>query len=262
MTINFLLQWKKRRDKIREYDLNVIFKGCAKKSFNCVLEIGAGDGFQSEIIHYYAKKIVSTEYNVERFLTLNAKNDNSMYKIVCDAENLPFKDKFFDMVFSSNVLEHIKDRKSCMNEINRVLKKDGLMIHVMPNRLMKFFNFFLYYLFGLYLLINKKRRIILFNKIKENTTRDNIKSKDKIFLAKLLPPIHGEYNSHIEEFVYYGKKRWIEFFNKQGYQVQRVEKLSISSTYRFGFDRLRKLGLKLGICTSYAYFLRKNLHKL
>ena len=38
------------------------------------------------------------------------------------------KDKSVDSVFSSQVLEHIKDPQKMVNEIHRILKKDGVCI--------------------------------------------------------------------------------------------------------------------------------------
>src|SRR5256885_10165621 len=39
--------------------------------------------------------------------------------------SLPFKDKSFDWIFASHVLEHVSDTRSVMIEIYRVLKDGG-----------------------------------------------------------------------------------------------------------------------------------------
>jgi ubiquinone/menaquinone biosynthesis C-methylase UbiE len=40
-------------------------------------------------------------------------------------EKVPFPDKFFDVVFCSNVLDHTTDPERTLEEISRVLKRDG-----------------------------------------------------------------------------------------------------------------------------------------
>lgn len=45
-----------------------------------------------------------------------------------------FNDNFFDMVICCNVLEHLKDPLPFFLEINRVLKKEGLLFTKSPNK--------------------------------------------------------------------------------------------------------------------------------
>lgn len=52
----------------------------------------------------------------------------------CDfeADRLPYRDDAFDIVFMYSVIEHIADPDNILNEIRRVLKKDGLVIIITP----------------------------------------------------------------------------------------------------------------------------------
>ena len=45
----------------------------------------------------------------------------------------PFKDESFDVVFAGEIIEHILDTESFLDEIKRVLKKDGELIITTPN---------------------------------------------------------------------------------------------------------------------------------
>jgi len=47
-------------------------------------------------------------------------------------ENLPFQNETFDVVFSSHVLEHVENPVKVLQEVNRVLKKDGTLIMGVP----------------------------------------------------------------------------------------------------------------------------------
>lgn len=42
-----------------------------------------------------------------------------------DAQDIPFRDKFFDVVIGFDMLDHIPDYRKCMSEIRRVLKDGG-----------------------------------------------------------------------------------------------------------------------------------------
>ena len=47
--------------------------------------------------------------------------------IVCDAHDIPFEDESVDGVVLQAVLEHVVDPQRCVDEVYRVLKKDGIV---------------------------------------------------------------------------------------------------------------------------------------
>ena len=54
---------------------------------------------------------------------------------VADLNNctLPYDDDFFDAITFTEVIEHLEDHRKILKEINRVLKKDGILIVTTPN---------------------------------------------------------------------------------------------------------------------------------
>lgn len=53
--------------------------------------------------------------------------------VVCDfSKKLPLKSSSIDAILFSNVLEHMKEPQLVMNEISRVLKKDGELLLLVP----------------------------------------------------------------------------------------------------------------------------------
>jgi SAM-dependent methyltransferase len=48
--------------------------------------------------------------------------------------HLPFADNSFDLVVSSQVFEHVMDYPAAMSELGRVLKPQGVSIHIFPAR--------------------------------------------------------------------------------------------------------------------------------
>ena len=57
-----------------------------------------------------------------------------------DGHHIPFDDNSFDIVFSSNVLEHICDLHQINREIQRVLRSDGYCVHVIPTHTWRFWT--------------------------------------------------------------------------------------------------------------------------
>lgn len=46
--------------------------------------------------------------------------------------SLPFADELFDVVVSTSVLEHAQNKRQCLKEIRRVLKPEGISLHLFP----------------------------------------------------------------------------------------------------------------------------------
>jgi len=95
------------------------------KDSSVVLDVGCADG-------YVLKKTLEINdsckcYGVD-VLEKNLKEIPNCDIRVADARNLPFADKFFDIVFVLDMLEHVKDFEQIINEIKRVLKPNGCAI--------------------------------------------------------------------------------------------------------------------------------------
>jgi ubiquinone/menaquinone biosynthesis C-methylase UbiE len=85
-----------------------------------ILELGGGNGYQASLLAGLGVEIKSID--------IAPKNNGYFPVDIYDGQHIPFPDACFDAVFSSNVLEHIKDVDAIMVELSRILK---------PNR---FFN--------------------------------------------------------------------------------------------------------------------------
>ena len=71
-----------------------------------------------------------------KLLKENGLNPNKI--INARGEELPFDDSMFDIVYSSNVLEHVSNPKKVITEAIRVVKKNGIVQIVCPNYLSYF----------------------------------------------------------------------------------------------------------------------------
>lgn len=66
--------------------------------------------------------VLLEEYNLPKDLVVNG-----------EAEHLPFPDCSFDLIYSANVLEHVKDPQKVFSEAIRALKPGGYLQFVIPN---------------------------------------------------------------------------------------------------------------------------------
>ena len=110
-----------------------------------VLEIGCGTGGHSLLFASKGAELTSTDITPERVdsskkLINLLKDHNTKFKI-CDAENLPFDNNEFDIVYSNGVLHHTHNISKAIDEVRRVLKPGGEAIIMLYSR-----NSFLYYI--------------------------------------------------------------------------------------------------------------------
>ena len=95
-----------------------------------LLEIGCGRG---EFLHGFIGCGVKG-YGVDRSRAAEKYCPEAELSI-CDLENdgLPFKDNFFDVIYSKSVIEHFYYPERLVQEIYRVLKPGGLVITMCPD---------------------------------------------------------------------------------------------------------------------------------
>ncbi|MCK4462867.1 MAG: class I SAM-dependent methyltransferase [Candidatus Omnitrophica bacterium] len=101
------------------------------------LDVGCSRGRQSVLLEKKGYEVTSVdikkEYHKCRRVDVN--------------ERLPFDNESFDLVWVSEVIEHLDNPAQTLKEIRRVLKKDGALIATTPNSY--FWVFRIFSLFGL-----------------------------------------------------------------------------------------------------------------
>ncbi len=103
-----------------------------------ILEIGSGAGAHSALFNKYGADVVSVDLTPERVVSTALKH--SLVKggrgraYQADAENLPFCDEQFDIVYSNGVLHHSENTETCLSEVYRVLKPGGLVVLMLYSR--------------------------------------------------------------------------------------------------------------------------------
>lgn len=102
-----------------------------------VLDVGCGGGFLTEEISKFGLQATGLDPSAPSLYTAKrharAMNLDVSY-LEGFGEALPFEDASFDMVFCLDVLEHVRDFRVIVREVNRVLKPGGLFFFETVNR--------------------------------------------------------------------------------------------------------------------------------
>jgi ubiquinone/menaquinone biosynthesis C-methylase UbiE len=194
-----------------------------------VLDLGCSIGYNSAFLSKISDHVVASDLEQENPSThtpglqktrefLSLLGIENVIVQHADAEDLPFEDNRFDMVFSSHVLEHVLNPGKAVREIYRVLKPGGIHFCVVPTSTYCIYGFLHYYVYLI------KRSIVhiwirLFKK-KQNTTsyRQVFNSNHKYPALKHFPypPPHGANSHFMDELRNWTISKWQRLITQNG----------------------------------------------
>lgn len=122
----------KLADHVKHIEKSYMF---SKKTI--YLEIGCGPAFMGEyLMKKYGCFFVGVDSNYGMLLTLKKYFDRKDYKnylfIHSNISNMPLKKNSVDFIYGGGAIEHLKNTKVTMQELFRVLKKDGTSFNTVP----------------------------------------------------------------------------------------------------------------------------------
>jgi SAM-dependent methyltransferase len=203
---------------IREYELERIIPLIPPGS--AVLEIGAGSGWQSRILSDQGLAVEAIEIDGSRY-----EKDRVFPIRKYDGRNIPYPDSSFDVVFSSNVLEHVPRFDCFLREIKRVLRWNGLAIHIVPSAGWRFWSAFAHNINGWKGLQRVAFSGIYHTWILSDMTRESARmyaqeTRRCLKQVMLPPPPHGEHGSFLSEFYLFSRWRWTSLFHRAGWKIR------------------------------------------
>jgi SAM-dependent methyltransferase len=171
-----------------------------------ILEIGAGTGLQARLLAdkgfaVSAIDIPSSNYAARRVHPV----------LDYDGRRIPFADASFDVVFSSNVLEHVSDLTGMHSEIRRVLAPGGYCVHVMPTAAWRFWTSVSYFPHSARNLWRKRRQIA-----SAKGRRNLVYTLVEPFLYQRR---HGERGNIFTELWYFRPQWWRANFRRNGFSL-------------------------------------------
>ena len=193
-----------------------------------VLELGAGTGRQALELErrgfvVTAVEIAASNYSAHRLFPV----------IDYDGRTIPVSDASVDVVFSSNVLEHIRDLKSFQAEIRRVLVPGGMCLHVLPTHAWRLWTTVASYPDAIECLAVSFPRLI--PRAPPSSTELQRLGRAwyltvRSIVGRCLPRRHGERGNVISETWLFHPNWWRRNFRENGFDVLHDEPMGLFYT--------------------------------
>jgi 2-polyprenyl-3-methyl-5-hydroxy-6-metoxy-1,4-benzoquinol methylase len=132
------LVYEKKSRYIKTKKIVSILKDASKIKLDKLnlLDVGCAAGLISMYLSRYFRKVVGTDIDEEAILQAKKiKVRNLSFKLLNSDGTFPFKKNSFDVIVANQIYEHVKSPKLLINEINRVLKPNGICFFGAGNRL-------------------------------------------------------------------------------------------------------------------------------
>jgi len=240
-----------------EGDLALAKLGNLKPPPASLVEIGGGSGWQ-------AQQFVAAGYDVQSFdLAGSSYSGNRVFPVRdYDGHRLPLADASTDVVFSSNVLEHIAHVREFQGELLRILKPDGIALHLLPTSTWRLWTTVLHYP-GMAKLASGARQGARKDENQAGAKAGSARPSNAAMLARhLVPRRHGEIGNAMSELYYFSGRRWKRLFEDTGWAVTQHDTNKLAYTGfsllggALGLDARRRLSKVLG-SSCHVFVLRK-----
>lgn len=232
---------------LRAYELAFIERYLARGAK--ILEIGGGTGVQARELSSRGYDVVSIDLPASGYA-----HDRVFPIIEYDGRKLPFDDASFDIVLSSNVLEHVPDLGALYQEFERVLKPGGYGVHVMPTGTWRGWTIVANY-------VEMLQRIfplapgLLPRRLHWREGRRMLQvlaNAAKLVVVYGIPPRHGEFGNAFTEIRTFSRRWWLRHLDRHGYAIEAAEPMGLFYTghmvlgMRLGMERRTRLAQWLG----------------
>lgn len=182
-----------------------------------ILEVGAGTGQQALELQQRGFDVTAIEVPASNYAA------NRVYPIVdYDGRHIPLPTGLFDVVFSSNVLEHVPDLKQMHAEIRRVLKPSGICIHILPTHAWRFWTTLASYPDAILFLSSSAPDLLPKNALHRgevNRLANKWYRTIRSFVGRCLPRRHGERGNTFSELWLFHPRWWRRNFEENGFAV-------------------------------------------
>ena len=235
-------------DEIRMLELETImplFPSGAR-----ILEVGGGTGRQALELSLCGFTVTAID------LASSAYAAHRVFPIIdYDGTTIPLSDASVDVVFSSNVLEHVSDLARMHSEIRRVLAPGGKCIHVLPTHVWRFWTIVAGYPDAIAYFLHDAPSLVP-RALPRGSERRRLASawyqNARNVGGRLLPPRHGARGNAISEIWLFRPLWWRRNFRENGFTIVHDAPTGVFHTGnmllgpRFGLAWRRRLAAVLG----------------
>jgi SAM-dependent methyltransferase len=181
------------------------------------LEIGAGNGYQLAQVAPLFWEARGIDLPGNRFL-------HRYHRVASyDGRSIPFPDDSFDVIYSSNTLEHVRDIDGLLAEMARVLRPNGVMVHLMPTHVWRLATIPFYWLAGaarLSLRLQGRTGPAGIEAAADDLVVHPVKRFPRRPWARLLPRCHGTRGNVLTEAGYFHPLWWRRTFARNGWEMR------------------------------------------
>lgn len=212
-----------------------------------LLEIGGGNGVQAKALADRGYSVVSIDIPSSRY-----RAQRVFPVIEYDGATLPFADASFDVVFTSNVLEHVPHLARMHREIARVLRPEGYAVHVMPTAAWRFWTLLTWYPGGVQAVADGLKRAVPRGFGAELRRIAHLRHVANLVLTYAFPRRHGETGTAVSELWTFSRRAWRRNFRRNGYAVEEATPMGLFYTgscvlgLRWSFESRAKAAKRLG----------------
>lgn len=243
-------------DELRLAELDLTLQSFGEYFRNkSVLDVGCGSGVQLSRL----KGLACTAIGIERKDSIYAVRPDVAVKVY-DGKILPFGSREFDVVYSSNVLEHVADQRALHSELLRVTVPGGVGVHVMPSHVWRLWSHVTHY-------PALVRKVSQYREMGCGVPRRMPAARKKRSAIRLLcnvcmDPPHGEFGNRFTEYFEFHPQAWLRRLAKYGWEIIDHRPTGLFYTggalagARLSLNARRRLAACLG-SACYTYVVRK-----
>jgi ubiquinone/menaquinone biosynthesis C-methylase UbiE len=127
--------WERLPDKLDppDYELRRSFALDGVEPGDRVLDLGCGEGAFTQTLDDAASSVVGVDVARAALERARRRHPKLDFRLARIAEPLPFDDCVFDLVWASEVIEHVADTAAWLSELRRVLRPGGRLLLTTPN---------------------------------------------------------------------------------------------------------------------------------
>jgi SAM-dependent methyltransferase len=184
-----------------------------------VLEIGAGTGWQ-------ARRLAAAGFDVTAIDVADSNYRRArVWPIIdYDGRRIPAEDASFDVVFSSNVLEHVDDVRCFLPETARVLRPGGRAVHLVPSATWRLWTSLTHYpyVIGRLIALTAPRTADSCCEGAQGEGAASGGGRASMLRKVLWSQRHGETGNALTELYFFSRRRWRRLFDETGWTVDAV----------------------------------------
>ena len=190
-----------------------------KPAGSSIVEIGGGGGWQARMLadagfQVRSFDLAGSQYSAHRVFPIEDY----------DGHRIPAADAAFDIAFSSNVLEHIAHGRAFQAELHRVLKPDGIAVHLLPTASWRLWTLAAHYPW----LVKAAAGKLVGRRLGGGAepadaaavaTAPGWRGKAQRLRRVLVSERHGEVGNAVSELWHFSRHRWTPLFEDTGWRV-------------------------------------------